>query len=120
MGVAALPPPTVSAHIVQATGRGPAEDLFGQGGVGDAAGTVARAPIGSFPGHRPACHLLKDPHQFEHRMALATPQIQGEELGGSVEQSVHSRPVAFGQIHDMDVIPDSCAIGRGPVPAINF
>ena len=53
-------------------------------------------------------------------MALATPQIQGEELGGSVEQSVHSRPVAFGQIHDMDVIPDSCAIGRGPVPAINF
>ena len=53
-------------------------------------------------------------------MALATPQIQGEELGRGVEQSVHSRPVAFGQIHDMDVIPDSCAIGRGPVPAINF
>src|SRR5690606_24809257 len=75
-GVVGLPAPGVGAHGFEAEFGAPAEFFGGEGGVGVAAGDIARAAVGEDVGKFVAAGFLERVQHVQHRVALAGTQVE--------------------------------------------
>src|SRR6266568_460912 len=99
--------------------RLPSQELLSSASEGDKLGGIAR-PAPPFPERHPAtAHSLHCRDNFANRVPAPGAQVQGSTLL-PFEQVQQPEDMCFGQICDVDVVSDSCAIGCGIVRAINF
>src|SRR5487761_444171 len=54
-----------------------------------------------------------------HRMALARPEIQGAAFS-TVQQICQGAYMRLGQVGDMNVVANSCAVRRGVIGSVDF
>lgn len=111
-----LIPPRAAAHVFQRADRRPAQIPAGLGGVGVAGGDVARAARLDPAGHIPPAGLLEGAHDLQHAVAAPGTQIEGMPAGVAAQEA-QGGGVAFGQVHDVDVVPHAGPVGRGVVVA---
>lgn len=109
-GVVFLEVPGVAAHVVDVAGGAPAQLGLRLGGVAVAGGDVARAAWLDGVGHVQPVRLLKGVHHVEHRVAVACAQVvDGEAL--ALLDGLQCGDVSGGEVHDVDVVAHSGAVG---------
>ncbi|ABA48535.1 hypothetical protein BURPS1710b_3148 [Burkholderia pseudomallei 1710b] len=114
--VVLLPAPVVRAHPLEVALGLPSDRLGRRGGVRVALGDVARAARDEFVRHGAPRRLLERAHDFEHAVAAARAEVDGEARVAALER-VERRDVAAREIDDVDVIAHAGAVGRRVVAA---
>src|SRR2546425_4299005 len=99
--------------------RFPSQEFVSSGSEGDKFGGIAR-PTPRFPQrHAATAYSLHRRDNFANRVPAPGAQVQRSTLL-PFEQVQQPEDMCFGQVCDVDVVSDSCAIGCGIVRAINF
>src|SRR6266568_4578435 len=99
--------------------RLPSQEFLSSGSEGHKFGGIAR-PAPRFPERHPAtARSLHCRDNFANRVPAPGAQVQRSTLL-PFEQVQEPEDMCFGQVCDVDVVSDRCAIGCGIVRAINF
>ena len=111
MRVLLLPGPAVTADFFESPFGTPAQALSGQAGIGDSDDGITR----SAPGDRVVDGMttggFNGLHHIHEGLAIATAQVEGEDLRCFREQAVQSGSVALSEIHYVDEATNTGAIG---------
>ena len=110
VGVHSLPAICVAAHIRQLVLSLPAQDLLCLGGIGVAGGDVTGTAVYDLVGNGSARGRLKGIDDIQHRVAVARADVEILHLGHGAG-SLQSAEVSLGQIHHVDVVADTRAVG---------
>lgn len=102
-----LPGPAVSADVFKASLGAPAQALSG----------IARPTVRDRVGDGTAAGGLHGLHHLQDGLSLAAAQVEGDHLCRFRQQAVQGGAVAIREIHHVDVVTHTGAIGGGPVAA---
>ena len=108
--------PGVPAHVVNVSGRLPAEKLLCPRRICPVGGNIAFAARGHFKGDLFSARAFEGSDDFQHTVAPSASEIDRSPPGVR-----HHERNRFGmtvcKIHDMDVVANAGAVGRGIVAA---
>lgn len=108
--VIANPSPEILADILEGEFSLPAQLLIRAGGVRGQVQDIAGSLADDLVFQRVADDLAERVDHLEDGAAASGPQVPGSNAGLLLPEVVQSRQMALGEINDVDVVADRCAV----------